>query len=104
MTSPAYLEAIADRALVGLPLSLYCYLYHHELDPVRFKPVKQLALASQFQVDERTVRRAFVVLIERGYLERGPIDKAEPRTYRLVHSRQAPPPPPSQPPRQQPEL
>lgn len=87
MTSPAYLEAIADRALVGLPLSLYAYLWHHVLDPVRFTPVKQLALASQFNVDERTVRRAIATLIERRYIERGPVDVTEARTYRLVHSR-----------------
>jgi hypothetical protein len=87
VTSPAYLEAIADRALVGFPLSLYAYLWHHVLDPVQFRPVKQLAIASQFQVDERTVRRAITTLIERHYLEKGPVDVSEARTYRLIHSR-----------------
>lgn len=87
MTSPAYLEAIVDRSLIGFPLSLYAYLWHHVLDPVQFRPVKQLAVARQFQCDERTVRRAIATLLELRYLERGPVDVTEARTYRLVHSR-----------------
>jgi hypothetical protein len=87
VTSPAYLDAIADRALIGFPLTLYAYLWHYVLDPVQFRPVKQLALAAHFGVDERTVRRAIATLLERQYLERGPVDPTEARTYRLVHSR-----------------
>lgn len=87
MTSPAYLEALVDRALTGFPKTLYAHLYHHVLEPVRFKPVKQAALVVEFKVGERTVRRAIATLVRRGYLERGPIDVTEARTYRLVHSR-----------------
>jgi hypothetical protein len=87
MTSPAYLQAIADPDLVGLPLSIYAYLFHYVLDPVQFRPVKQLAIARQFHCDERTVRRAIATLLKHRYLERGAVDVTEARTYRLVHSR-----------------
>lgn len=88
MTSPCYLEAVHDRSMVGtIALSVYLELYHRVLDPVQFRPVKQFALARELGVSLRSIEEAMATLIQRGYLERGPVKPTEVRTYRLVHSR-----------------
>jgi 5-methylcytosine-specific restriction endonuclease McrA len=92
--APAYFEAVDDRQLIGLPLSVYLHLYHKVLDPVTFKPVKQLALKSHFGVSGRSIIRAMSLLVKAGYIERGPVKAAEVRLYRFVFSRGTAPPPP----------
>ena len=87
--SPSYLDAIHDLELQGRPLGLYLRLYHDYLDAWEYRAVKQLALASAMQCSEDTIERGMVLLIRRGYLERGPAKFGEVRTYRLAHSRQA---------------
>jgi hypothetical protein len=87
MTSPGYNDAVADLGLIGIPLSIYLHLYHNVLDPVQYRPVKQLALASLFKCSERSIERAIATLLERRYIELGPVRPTEVRVYRLVHSR-----------------
>lgn len=88
-TSPAYSDAIHDLELVGYPLGLYLRLYHDYLDAWEFRTVKQLALASELQCARSTVAEGVALLVRRGYLEKGPVQFSEARTYRLAHSRKA---------------
>lgn len=87
MTIPAFQDAKADKALRG-DISLVVYLHLlDELDPMEFREVKRVALATRLDVSERAVQRALKKLASRGYLRRGRSKPGEPRTYRLVYSR-----------------
>jgi predicted transcriptional regulator len=86
VTIPAYQDAKRDRWLEGLPLVVYLHLLDL-LDPVVFKPEKQMSLAHTLERSERAIRRAMRLLEKRGYIERGPVKGGEVRTYRLVYSR-----------------
>ena len=93
MMIPAYDDARRDPALHGPPLAVYLHLLHDVLDPVSFRPVKQLALASETNFSLSTIERAMALLLERRYLEREPGHHATgARRYRLVYSRSTPAP------------
>lgn len=80
---PALRDAAGDLAVRGTPLTVYLHLLY-ELDPVAFRPVKQLALCRRLQLSERAVRQALNVLVAQRYLER---ERTRPRGYRLVYAR-----------------
>lgn len=85
---PAYTDARRDPALHGTPLAVYLHLLHDVLDPVEFRPVKQLALASETKFSLRTIESAIALLLERRYIEREATHTTGPRRYRLIYSRQ----------------
>jgi transcription initiation factor IIE alpha subunit len=89
MNIPAYEDARRDPQLHGPALAVYLHLLHDVLDCADFRPVKQLALASETGFSERTIERVIALLIDRGYIERGPVRKEEARVYRLVYRRRA---------------
>lgn len=86
---PAFDDARRDPALVGPPLAVYLHLLHDVLDPVAFRPVKQLALAAETKFSLRTIESVMALLLERRYLEREEGHSNAPRRYRLVYSRLA---------------
>ena len=94
MTSPAYLDAVHDLGLSGLPLGIYLRLYHgtpelqfrDALSPTKWRPVKRAALAMALRVNEDSVRRAMNKLVALGYLERQN-QQWGPRMYRIAHDR-----------------
>lgn len=87
MMIPAYHDAKTDKALRG-DISLVVYLHLLDaLDPLEFREVKLVALATKLEVSENAVRRALRKLVRNGYLKRGRVKPGEPQTYRLVYSR-----------------
>jgi hypothetical protein len=86
---PAYDDARKDPALHGPALSIYLHLLHDVLDPSDYRPVKQLALATETGFSLRTIESVMSTLIERRYIERRPVQAAGPREYRLVFRRVA---------------
>lgn len=86
MTIPAVEAAERDPELRGYPITALKAMLT-VLDIQEFRPVKQLWLTSELRCSEKTVERAIGKLIERGYLERGPVVPTEARTYRLRFSR-----------------
>jgi predicted ArsR family transcriptional regulator len=102
MTSPAYLDAVMDLDLSKVALGLYLRLYHGSpseqyrdaLSPVKWRPLKRIALANAMRVSEPTIKRAISDLLAAGYVERKRADRVRggtggsgPRLYRLVHDR-----------------
>ncbi len=86
---PAYGVAMKDLALRGNARDVYLWCYEH-LDVVTYRAVKLSAIEVALRMDDSTVARALVLLVERGYLERG--DRTDRLwTYRLYHSRQCQP-------------
>lgn len=83
---PRLRDAADDLKLHGPALVVYLRLLY-DLDPAVFRPVKQFALAHRLQLSTRTVRRSLNLLVELGYIERGPSTPNETREYRLVYSR-----------------
>lgn len=84
---PALRDAANDMRLQGPPLSIYLHLLYEVLDLRDFRSVKRIVLARQLKISEKTAQRALSLLVDRGYIERGPVDVTEARTYRLVYSR-----------------
>lgn len=83
---PAFKVASYDQTLRGVPIIVYLHLLH-ELDPMQWREVKRVALASLLCYHEETISDALNTLTAEGYLERQPWQPGAPRLYRLVYSR-----------------
>lgn len=85
---PAYHDATHDTALWGdLSLAVYLHLAHDVLDTDEYREVKQLALATELEVSEGTIRASLRKLVRRGYVKPGTHRPGKPRRYKLVYSR-----------------
>ncbi len=82
--TPAFTSAMQDRALRGRTRDVYVWL-NEQLDLVDFRAIKHSAIEADLQMRDSNVFRALDLLIERGYLKRGPRD-GRLWTYRLVYS------------------
>lgn len=85
---PRLHDAARDASLRDSALRVYLTLLF-DLSPTEYRPVKQLALASQLHVSLRTIEDAMAQLIRRAYLEAGTRVPGSPQSYRLVYSRKA---------------
>jgi hypothetical protein len=72
------------------------YLWCHEhLDVMEYRPVKHSVIEVALSMKDSSIADAIVLLIERGYIERG--ERSDRLwTYRLLHSRRVLPPIPEQ--------
>lgn len=66
---------------------MYLRLSHDYLNDREYRPVKQLALAYEMHYSLVTVARGIAECLAKGYILRGPTVVGEPRSYRLVYSR-----------------
>lgn len=96
--APRYDDARDDLTLVGPTLSIYLYLFHDLLHPVKFRPVKMAAVVAHFGVSRagqrrkgfslRTVEASIRLLVEGGYIERERAGTGSiVRRYRLVYDK-----------------
>jgi DNA-binding MarR family transcriptional regulator len=85
---PALLDAADDPLLVqkGSVAALYLYLLKR-LDFVQYRRQWGSRIAEELHVKPKTVSQALRLLIEGGYVERGP-KVMDVYTYRLVFARQ----------------
>ena len=81
---PAFMSAMQDPTLRGHPREVYIWL-HENLDIREFREVKQSVIETDLGLRDSTVYRALTRLVERGYLDPGPI-QGRIRSYRLFYS------------------
>lgn len=83
---PALVEAIDDPILEGVPRGILfrCWIW---LEPYGFRPLTRQTVARAFRIEEKTAARCLELLIEGGYLQRGPDGEHGIRTYRVLLTR-----------------
>lgn len=84
---PSLYDAADDAELRDSALRVLYYLAYKQLDPVEWRAVKHLALATHLKLSVATIDRAIASLIQRGYLEAGTRTPGSPQVYRLIFSR-----------------
>jgi hypothetical protein len=93
MYGAMYREATSDPRVRGFALNLYLGLYAEYLDTATFLPVHVEATAIRFRRHPDSIQRGLLLLVDLGYIEKGPTAPGETRTYRLVWRRSASPAP-----------
>lgn len=86
MLFPALSEAAKDKALGEPALRVYLHLVE-VLGFGEFAAVKQSALAREVKLSESAIRKGMKRLVDRGYLDKGPVKPGEARTYALLFKR-----------------
>jgi hypothetical protein len=83
---PILIEAVRDRKLKGVPVTLLCYL-HSTLELGEYRMVKHWAVAGEIGTTRQRVSQALHLLVAEGYLRAGTKTERNVGSYMLLSSR-----------------
>lgn len=83
---PALVEAIDDPLLEGAPRAILfrCWIL---LEPWSYRPLERLTVARAVRVEAKTAGRSLALLVDLGYLQRGPDGDRGVQTFRVLVTR-----------------